>query len=151
MRQEVAVLAAFGLQVAAAPAIGATFYSNLTPNSLMKIAPRPQSAGAFEIEAGDNFVLSSQSIINLASFVGLLVSGSGGTPTILEIVAEMYRGFPLDSNTAGMHDTTARVNSPSDVAFDSLASAAGQLTFTTSVLSGTFKALNSAQPMSGSG
>jgi hypothetical protein len=130
----------------AAPAIGATLYNNLTPNNMMAIASRPDSPGAFEIEAGDDFVLGSQSTINSASFVGLLVTGTGGMPAISEIVAEMYRVFPLDSNTTRTPNVPTRANSPSDVAFDSRDSAAGQLTFTSTVLAGTFTALNSVQP-----
>jgi PEP-CTERM motif-containing protein len=128
-----------------APAIGATIYNNLTPNNLMAIATRPDTA-ALEIEAGDDFVLGSQTAINMASFVGLLVPGTGGTPAISQVVAEMYRVFPLDSDTVRTPKVPTRANSPSDVAFASRDSAASQLTFTTSVLSGTFTALNSVQP-----
>jgi len=120
-------------------------YNNLTPNNLMAVATRPDSPGVFEIEAGDDFFLGSQTSITSATFVGLLVPGVGGG-TISEIVAEMYRVFPLDSNTARTPNVPTRANSPSDVAFDSRDTAAGELTFTTSLLSPTFTALNSVQP-----
>ena len=147
MRHKVVIAVAFGLgAILAAPAIGATIYNNLTPNNMMAIATRPSSPGVFEIEAGDDFLLGSQTSITSASFVGLLVPGTGGTPAISEIVAEMYRVFPLDSNATRTPNVPTRVNSPSDVAFDSRDSAASQLTFTTSTLAGTFTALNSVQP-----
>ena len=131
----------------AAPASGATIYNNLTPNNLMAIATRPDTPGVFEIEAGDDFLLGSQTIINKASFVGLIVPGvTGGTPSISEVVAEMYRVFPKDSDTVRTPHVPTRVNSPSDVAFDSRDSAASGLTFSTSVLAATFTALNSVQP-----
>jgi hypothetical protein len=100
----------------------------------------------FEIEAGDDFLLGSQTIINKASFVGLIVPSTGGTPSISEVVAEMYRVFPKDSDTVRTPHVPTRVNSPSDVAFDSRDSAASGLTFSTLVLAPTFTALNSVQP-----
>src|SRR5438132_8026290 len=78
------------LAMLAAPASGASIYNNLTPNNQMAIATRPGSPGVFEIEAGDDFLLGSQTIINTASFVGLIVPAPGGTPSISEVVAEMY-------------------------------------------------------------
>jgi hypothetical protein len=130
----------------ATPAVGDTIYNNLTPNNLMAIATRPDSPGVFEIEAGDDFILGSHTTINKASFVGLVVPGSAGTPSISEVVVEMYRVFPKDSNTVRIPNVPTRTNSPSDVAFDSRDSAASGLTFLTSVLATTFTALNSVQP-----
>jgi hypothetical protein len=127
------------------PTFGATIYNNLTPTNSMGVATRP-GVGASEIEAGDDFFLGSQTLITTASFVGLIVPGSGGTPSISDVVAEMYRVFPFDSNTVRTPNVPTRVNSPSDVAFDSRDSAASQLTFTTSVLSPTFSVLNTVQP-----
>src|SRR5438094_2492134 len=127
------------LAMLAAPASGATIYNNLTPNSQIAIATRPDSPGTFEIEAADDFLLGSQTIINTASFVGLIVPGTGGTPSISEVVAEMYRVFPNDSNTTrtsgpptfSTPQVPTRVNSPSDIALDSRDSAASGLTFST--------------------
>jgi hypothetical protein len=130
----------------ATSAFGASIYNNLTPNNLMAVATRPDSPSGFEIEAADDFFLGSQTIVNTASFVGVLVPGTGGTPTISQIVAEMYRVFPLDSNAARTPNVPTRANSPSDVAFVSRDSAGSGLTFTTSVLAATFTALNSVQP-----
>jgi hypothetical protein len=127
----------------ATPAFAAVIYNNLTPNNLMAIASRPD-VGPFEIEAADDFDLTTHSVINSASFVGLFVGT--GTPTISDIVVEMYRIFPLDSNTTRTPNVPTRANSPSDVAFDSRDSAGGELSFTSSVLSASFTALNSVQP-----
>jgi hypothetical protein len=136
-------------------AAGAELYNNLTPNNSMAVATRPDSAGAFEIEAGDDFILGTQTSLTSASFIGLIVNSSGGATTISDVTTEIYRVFPLDSNvgrTSGPPNFSTpqvptRVNSPSDVAFDSRDSAmTGQLSFTSTVLSSTFTALNSIQP-----
>jgi hypothetical protein len=146
MNHRCACLITFGLVCfLAAPAFGATIYNNLTPNNSIGVATRPSSTGVFEIEAADDFFLGSQTLITSASFVGLIVPGTGGA-TISDIVAEMYRIFPLDSNTVRIPQVPTRTNSPSDVALATRDSAMGQLTFTTSVLAPTFTVLNSVQP-----
>jgi hypothetical protein len=137
----------------APPASAAAIYNNLTPTNAMAIASRPDSAGTFEIEAADDFTLASRTFINSASFVGLLAPGRTGAPTISQVVIEIYRVFPNDSNvgrTSGppsfsTPQVPTRVNSPSDVAFSSRDSNASQLAFSTSILSSTFTALNSVQ------
>ena len=93
------VMALGAVVILAGSAFGSPIvYNNLTPNNMMAVATRPDSPGVFEIEAGDDFFLGSQTFINSATFVGLLVPGVGGA-TISEIVAEMYRVSP-PSNTA---------------------------------------------------
>src|SRR5215510_12208519 len=103
---------ALGLIVlVAAPATGAVIYNNLTPNNLMAIAARPDTPGSFEIEAGDDFILGSRTSVNGASFVGLFVPGSSGTPSVSQVVVEVYRVFPHDSNTARTPNVPTRANS----------------------------------------
>jgi hypothetical protein len=141
------VLAILGLAaVSAMPVRAGVLYNNLAPNGLMAIASRPATAG-FEIEAGDDFVLGSRSFVNSASFIGIFVPGpNGGLPSVSDVVIEMYRVFPNDSNTARSPLVPTRVNSPSDVAFASRDSGAGGLSFSTSTLSSTFTVNNSIQP-----
>jgi hypothetical protein len=128
------------------PARGDIIYNNLTPNNSMAMASRAGSPGVFEIEAADDFLLGSPTIINSASLVGLLVSPTGTPTSVSNVTIEMYRVFPADSNTARTPNVPTRANSPSDVEFDDRDSAAGGLTFSTSILSTTFTALNSIQP-----
>ena len=129
--------------LAAGPAMGAVIYNNLTPNNLMAIATRPDT-NAFEIEAGDDFFLGSRTSINGASFTGLFVPGpTGGSTSVSQVIVEIYRVFPLDSDTGRIPKVPTRANSPSDVAFDSRDVTS---TFNTSILSATFTALNSVQP-----
>jgi hypothetical protein len=129
-----------------APAFGSVIYNNLTPNNMMAIASRPDAGGQFEIEAADDFLTTTDTKITSASFTGLIFNPPGVSSTITDIVVEVYRVFPQDSNTARLPNVPTRANSPADVAFDSRDSAAAGLTFSTSVMSTSFTALNSIQP-----
>ena len=128
------------------------FFSTGNPDGKIATASRPSTAGKFEIETGDDFILSSQTLLHSATFVGLLTGGA--TPAdIGEVRVEVYRVFPKDSdvsrtNSPPTFSTTqvpTRVNSPSDVAFDDRDTSTN-LTFTTSTLTGSFTTLNSVQP-----
>src|SRR5262249_57704303 len=107
-----------------------------------------------EIGAVDDFSLSTRARISSSSCVGHSVPEPWGAPAISQVVIEIYRVFPNDSDvgrtsgppTFSTSQVPTRVNSPSDVALDSRDSVAGQLAFTSSVLSATFTALNSVQP-----
>src|SRR6266487_6299663 len=92
-------------------------YNNDTPNNLIATASRPDTPGAFEIESADDFVLTRTTSITNATFTGLIVPGVGGVPSIGEIVIELYRVFPKDSDAARTPNVPTRTNSPSDVAF----------------------------------
>jgi hypothetical protein len=142
------LIAAVVTGMLAAPAFGDTIFNNLTPTNAIAVATRPgTSTTNFEIEAADDFVTSSSStIINSASFIGLIVPGTSGTPSISDVVAEMYRVFPLDSNATRIPNVPTRMNSPSDVAFAEKDSGMGELSFSSAVLSASFTALNSVQP-----
>ena len=74
------------------------FFSTGNPNGLMAVATRPSSSpGKFEIEAGDDFVLTApHTIINSATFVGLLTNGS----TVGQVRVEVYQIFPKLSDVA---------------------------------------------------
>ena len=136
----------------ALPAAAEPFsFSTGGPTNFMASATRPDTTGKFEIESADDFILASPTAITHATFTGLL---TGANPSVGQVVVEIYRVFPKDSDvgrTTGPPDFSTdkvptRVNSPSDVAFDSRDSTAGELSFTTQVLNGSFTALNSVQP-----
>ncbi len=107
-------------------------------------AESPRSSSA------DDFALTHATSITSATFTGLL-SGGATVGDIGEVVVEIYRVFPNDSDvrrTSGSppfstSQVPTRVNSPSDVAFDSRDTTSG-LTFSTIDL-GAFTALNSVQ------
>jgi hypothetical protein len=100
-----------------------------------------------EFESADDFVLSKETVINSASFTGLL-TGYATPKDVSNVVVEIYRVFPLDSDvgrTSGppifsTPNVPTRVNSPSDVAFRSLDSADKELSYRTEVLKTEFTA-----------
>ena len=120
-------------------------FSTGNPDGRIAVASRPDAGGKTEREAADDFVTTAQTTITSATFTGLFVGLPGaGAPTLGEVAIEIYRVFPNDSNTVRAPNVPTRVNSPSDVAFDSRDSAtAGQLSFSTAVLSTSFTASNS--------
>jgi PEP-CTERM motif len=116
-----------------------------------KIATATRPGTATEIESADDFFLTGPTTLTSATFTGLVPAGSNPT----DVVVEIYRVFPLDSDTtrtsgSPVFSTTqvpTRVNSPSDVALDSRdSSSPGELTFTTSTLQANFTASNSVTP-----
>src|ERR1041384_3924183 len=116
------------------------FFSTGNPDGKMGSASRPDSTGKIEIESADDFVLTQNVHINSATFTGIL---TGATPVIGQVRVEIYSVFPLDSVNPPSGNVPTRVNSPSDVEFDDRDTASANLTFTTSVLSASFSALNS--------
>ena len=129
------------------------FFSTGNPDGKIATAARPESTGKFEIETGDDFGLTSRTLINQATFTGLLTGGST-IANVGQVVVEIYRVFPNDSNVArtsgppvfATPQVPTRVNSPSDVALDSRDSSSKSLSFQTSVLNTAFTAANSVQP-----
>ena len=82
----------------AVPASADTFFfstGNVTDS--IATATRPASAGKFEIESADDFVLTAPTAITSATFTGLLTGGAT-TANIGEVRVEIYRVFPADSN-----------------------------------------------------
>lgn len=125
-------------------------FSTGNPDGLVATGSRPSSAGKIEIETGDDFLLGAHTKITHATFIGLLTGGAS-VSDIGQVVTEMYRVFPKDSDvsrtsgapTFSTPQVPTRFNSPSDVAFDSRDSSSGTLSFTTSILNSSFTANNS--------
>lgn len=138
--------------VAAAPSAnaGSFFFSTGDPDGKIAVASRPESPGKFEVEAADDFTLSSKTDIKSATFTGLVPANS----SVSNVAVEVYRVFPQDSDTGrtsgapnfGTSQVPTRVNSPSDVAFATRDAASAGLVFTASVLSAGFTASSSVQP-----
>src|SRR5678816_4690927 len=120
-------------------------FSTGNPDGRIATASRPD-IGTFEIESADDFLATTPIQINSATFTGLL---TGATPTVGQVVVEIYRVFPNDSDvgrtsgppTFSTPQVPTRVNSPSDVEFVDRDTADANLTFTTSVLDATFSTL----------
>jgi len=151
-RTGIAALAFAAVMMPLSAAADGFFFSTGDPDGKIATAARPESTGKFEIESADDFGLTSQTLIQGATFTGLLTGGST-TANIGQVVVEIYQVFPNGSDvgrtsgppTFSTPKVPTRVNSPSDVALDSRDSSSGSLNFTTKDL-GTFMALNSVQP-----
>jgi hypothetical protein len=150
-RTELIISVALVAAALATPSVATPFFfSTGNVTNQIAVASRPDAGGLFEIEAADDFVTTgSQTNLTSATFTGLLTGG-----TIGEVRVEIYRVFPNDSNVArtsgppvfSTPQVPTRVNSPSDNALDDRDSTpGGGLTFSTTVLSPTFTAMNSVQ------
>ena len=117
-------------------------FSTGSPDGLMATASRPGSGGQFEIETGDDFVLTSTTSLTSATFTGLLT----GDGSVSNVRVEIYRVFPLDLRDPPSGNAPTRANSPSDIAFSEADAADGGLQFTMGVLAATFTANNSVAP-----
>jgi len=150
MIARVSLAAGVGLIMSHAAPAAPFFFSTGDPDGRIAAASRPDSGGAFEIESADDFVLTATTRLDSATFTGLVPTGS----SLANVAVEIYRVFPNDSDvgrtsgppTFSTPQVPTRVNSPSDVAFDSRDGAGGTLSFTTGILSPTFTAVNSVQP-----
>jgi hypothetical protein len=129
----VAALAATAL--GAAPAAADVFhFSTGTVKTDIGVATRPGVSGKFEIEAGDDFLLTQPIAITHATFTGLL---TGSNPSVNSVTVEIYRVFPALSDvgrtsgppTFSTSQVPTRVNSPSDVELDDRNSPVGTLSF----------------------
>lgn len=138
-------LAACAAAALALPAAADTFsFSNGNVDGRMAMATRPDTSGSFEIETADDFIVGTTTRFQHATFTGLLTGGAT-VADISQVVNEFYRVFPKDSDTVRVPNVPTRVNSPSDVAIASRDSAAAGLSFSTTVLNGSFTAANSVQ------
>jgi PEP-CTERM motif-containing protein len=135
----------------AGPAAATLFtFSTGTVNNLIATATRPGPLAGTnqETESADDFFLSAGTRLTSATFTGLIPTGA----SVSEVVVEIYRVFPKDSDTTRTDpnppfmtsQVPARQNSPSDMEFKGRDSAvAGELTFNTTQLSDFTGAQNS--------
>jgi VPDSG-CTERM motif len=127
-------------------------FNSGNPDGLLATGSRPESGGKIEIESADDFIAPTGGVnLTSATFTGLLPTGFS-LGNVSEVVVEIYRVFPLDSDvsrtsgppTFSTPNVPTRVNSPSDVAFDSRNSGAGGgLNFNVSLINSNFTAANS--------
>jgi hypothetical protein len=117
------------------------FFSTGDPDGKMAMASRPSSAGKIEIEAADDFVLTTSTNLTSATFTGLLPS-SASLSDITDVRVEIYRVFPKDSGPFD-NKVPTRTNSPSDVEFADRSASAHNLTFTPGIIASSFTANNS--------
>jgi hypothetical protein len=129
------------------------FFSTGLPDGKVATIAEPSSAhnNNVEYESADDFVLNTETVLQRASFTGLLTGGATAAD-VNNVVVEIYRVFPNDSDvgrTSGppvfsTDRVPTRVNSPSDVALDARDSSSdGELAFRSRLLNANFTALNS--------
>jgi len=143
-RRAVTVIVMVAILAWVGPASAVPFFFNSgSPDGLVATASRPSSAGKIEIETADDFVVSGGTAkLTSATFQGLLPTGSQ-LSNVTQVVVEIYRVFPNDSTNPPSTNVPTRVNSPSDVAFDSRDSVSGSLSFTPGIVASSFTAANS--------
>jgi hypothetical protein len=130
-----------------ASAVTQFVFSTGNTDGRMAMASRPNSV---EIEAADDFALEDPTNLANGSITGLLPSAAS-LSTVQQVVVEIYRVFPQDSDVTrttgpplfGSSSVVTRVNSPSDVEFADADAASGTLSFTAAVIAPSFTALNS--------
>jgi hypothetical protein len=127
----------------AVPASADVFYfSTGEPDGLMAVASHPASTYSGENEAADDFILNKETLIVGATFYGLLPSDSS-QGDIGDVIIEIYRVFPKDSDLDRQIQVPTRVNSPSDVEFDDRKFSEGGLFYEVTVLAPYYQAANS--------
>src|SRR5437868_9433140 len=114
------------------------FFSTNDPDGLIGTLSRPASTGLIQTETADDFVLTENTIIQQATFTGLIPSGAP-LSSITRVEIEFYNVFPLDSTNPPSGHVPTRVNSPADVEIDEATSdsADGTLTYTSTSLNAT--------------
>ena len=117
-------------------------FTTSTPDGRIGLASRPDTGGVLEIEAADDFILAVGTRLTGGSFYGLLPAGVSASD-VASVRAEIYRVFPKDSTVPPSAAVPTRVNSPSDVAFDSRESGDGSLSYATSIVNPSFTVANS--------
>jgi hypothetical protein len=91
-RTGIAALTFAALAMPLPAAADAFVFSTGNPDGLMATATRPESPGKFEIETGDDFALTQETLITGAAFTGLIPSGAS-TSNISNVVVEIISSF----------------------------------------------------------
>jgi hypothetical protein len=111
------------------------------PDGRMGMTSRPAGSGQqVEIEAADDFTLSTDFDITSAIFTGLVPTAMP-LNGVQDVRIEVYHVFPTDSVTPSGHVPT-RVSSPADAEFDSRDSASASLASAASVIASSFNVAN---------
>ena len=118
--------------VVSSPVLADSFsFSTGNPDGLIATLSRTAAGG--QTETADDFILSQNTQITSARFLGLIPTG---TPlsSLSQVEIEFYHVFPGDSANPPSGRVPTRANSPGDVEIDSATrdSADGSLRFTSS-------------------
>lgn len=110
MRRLVRTIGFCALTLVAAPRAGADFllFDSGSPDGKMATTSRPGAGGKIETESADGFITNGFAV-NSAKLTGLR---TGESPTVGQVVVEIYRVFPNDSSNPPSGNVPTRVNSP---------------------------------------
>jgi hypothetical protein len=113
------------------------------PDGRIATATRPPSAGKIETETADDFILTQQTQLTSASFTGLVTTTGTGSLNFPRVTIDIYRVFPSESDATRTIKVPTRMNSPGDVELTGADTVDNNMTFSTTVLNGSFHAANS--------
>ncbi len=119
-------------------------FSTGNPDGRMASLSRTANGSVIQTETADDFVLGKATSLDHATFTGLIPTGAS-LSSISRVEIEFYHVFPGDSVNPPSGNVPSRVNSPGDVEIGAATrdSLDGSLSFSASVVSPTFSALNS--------
>lgn len=132
---------ALTLMLGAAASADPFFFTTGAPDGRMASASYPEGRGKTDHESADDFILGSHTLLQAASFTGLLFHGGPGEIRAVDV--EIYHFFPSDSDATRTPRVPTRANSPADEAFAERSSADGTLRYRVTLLSPRFVAANS--------
>src|SRR5580765_1412465 len=92
-------------------------FSTGNPDGKIATLARPATPGKLQTETADDFNLTQTTLINQATFTGLLPLGAP-LASVINVEVELYHVFPGDSNTNRVPAVLTRANSPGDVEID---------------------------------
>jgi hypothetical protein len=117
------------------------FFSTGAPDGKIATISEPPNAhnAHVEFESADDFVLNTETVIQHASFTGLLTGGAK-LKDVSNVFLTIYRLFPNDSDLTRTPKVPTRVNSPADNEIANFDSAVGDLRFQSRLLNTHFTA-----------
>jgi hypothetical protein len=119
------------------------FSTGLPDGRIATISEPPNTHNSHvEFETADDFVLNTETVIDHASFTGLLTGGAT-LKDVSDVFLTIYRVFPNDSDLTRTPQVPTRQNSPADNEIENFDSAVGDLRFHSRELSTSFTAQNS--------
>jgi hypothetical protein len=117
------------------------FFSTGDPDGKIATLSRPPSLGNIQTESADDFILSDTTLINQATFTGLIPSGAA-LSSVSNVEIEMYHIVLVEKE---VRSVPTRVFSPEDSEIDDATRDGldGTLSFTATLLNASFTAANS--------
>jgi hypothetical protein len=119
-------------------------FSTGNPDGKIATLARPATPGKLQTETADDFILTQTTLLNQATFTGLLPLGAP-LSSVINVEVEFYHVFPGDSDTNRVLNVPTRANSPGDVEIEGATrdAADGSLSFAVTQVNPSFTVSNS--------